>query len=135
MTITYLEDYAGRHRLPVQTGVAAQDLADEDGIFCLQTSQGTYRSKCVVIASGNLNRPIRSSWSSGLPGELMQIDCSAYRSAETLGDGAVLVVGRLGQSGGQIAEELVLAGTEVYLRDQPHRQPCAGIEAATPSTG
>ena len=65
--ITYLEDYAGRHRLPVQTGVAAQDLADEDGIFCLQTSQGTYRSKCVVIASGNLNRPIRPSWSSGLP--------------------------------------------------------------------
>jgi len=112
--ITYLEDYAGRHRLPVQTGVAAQDLADEDGIFCLQTSQGTYRSKCVVIASGNLNRPIRPSWSSGLPGELMQIDCSAYRSTETLGDGAVLVVGS-GQSGGQIAEDLVLAGTEVYL--------------------
>jgi putative flavoprotein involved in K+ transport len=44
----------------------------------------------------------------------MQLDASIYRNAAALMEGAVLVVG-CGQSGGQIAEDLALAGRRVYL--------------------
>jgi putative flavoprotein involved in K+ transport len=68
----------------------------------------------VVIASGNLNCPVRPIWATSLPSGLCQIDASDYRSAANLPDGATLVVGG-GQSGAQIAEELAEAGRTVFL--------------------
>jgi putative flavoprotein involved in K+ transport len=49
-----------------------------------------------------------------LPPGLLQIDTSAYRNPDALPAGAVLVVGSA-QSGGQIAEDLTLAGRVVFL--------------------
>jgi putative flavoprotein involved in K+ transport len=49
-----------------------------------------------------------------LPTAVRQVDSSAYRNAAELADGAVLVVGS-GQSGGQIAEDLVRARRRVFL--------------------
>ena len=49
-----------------------------------------------------------------LPPSLLQIDTSAYRSPDVLPAGAVLVVGSA-QSGGQIAEDLAMAGRVVFL--------------------
>ena len=67
-----------------------------------------------MIATGNQNRQVRPPWSSDLPTAVRQVDSSAYRNPTELADGAVLVVGS-GQSGGQIAEDLVLAGRSVFL--------------------
>jgi len=114
--VALLEDFVGRNRLPVETDTAVTELApdQEDGVYRLTTPCGPCRARNVVIASGNLNCPLRPTWTGALPRGLRQIDASDYRSAASLHPGAVLVVGS-GQSGGQIAEDLAQAGRMVFL--------------------
>jgi putative flavoprotein involved in K+ transport len=68
----------------------------------------------VVITTGNLNCPRRPAWSHALPQTLHQLDSSSYRNPAELPEGAILIVGS-GQSGGQIAEDLIRAGRTVFL--------------------
>lgn len=114
--VALLEDFAKRNRLPVEPQTAVTELAGghENGEYRLTTSGGTLFARNVVIASGNLNCPVRPVWAASLPPNLCQIDASDYRNAVDLPDGAVLVVGS-GQSGGQIAEDLAEAGRTVFL--------------------
>jgi putative flavoprotein involved in K+ transport len=114
--VTLLEDFAGRNRLPIEPHCEVTELAPDqaDGVYRLVTARGTLRTRNVVIASGNLNCPLRPTWAAGLPRSLCQIDASAYRNPGALHPGAVLVVGS-GQSGGQIAEDLARTGRSVFL--------------------
>jgi putative flavoprotein involved in K+ transport len=114
--VALLENFAGRNRLPVETHAPVTELArsEENGTYRVTTARGTLQARNVVIASGNLNCPQRPVWAASLPRDLCQIDASDYRSAATLNCGAVLVVGS-GQSGGQIAEDLVEQGRTVFL--------------------
>jgi len=112
--VAYLESYAKRHGLPVRTETPVQELTRDNGLYLVATLHGTLRARNVVIATGNLNCPARPSWSADLPPSVRQLDSSTYRNAADLDEGAVLVVGS-GQSGGQIAEDLVLAGRSVFL--------------------
>jgi putative flavoprotein involved in K+ transport len=112
--VALLEDFAKRNGLPVEPETAVTELAGENGAYRLTTSRGTLLARNVVIASGNLNCPVRPIWATSLPSGLCQIDASDYRSAANLPDGATLVVGG-GQSGAQIAEELAEAGRTVFL--------------------
>lgn len=112
--VALLEDYAGRHGLPVETGTPVTDLVASDSVFRLSIPSGPLWARNVVIASSTQNCPVRPSFSALLPPEVRQIDASTYRNASALDSGAVLVVGSA-QSGGQIAEDLVRAGRMVYL--------------------
>ncbi|WEX91123.1 NAD(P)/FAD-dependent oxidoreductase [Sinorhizobium garamanticum] len=112
--VAYLESYAARHKLPVRTETPVLEMTRDNGLFQVATPACTLRSRNVVVATGSLNCPMRPHWSAELPLALPQLDCSAYRNAAELERGAVLVVGS-GQSGGQIAEDLVLAGRSVFL--------------------
>lgn len=112
--VALLEDYAGRHDLPVETGAPVTDLSVSDGLYRLTVPRGPLWARNVVIASSNQNCPTRPSISALLPPEIQQIDASAYRNPSDLENGAVLVVGSA-QSGGQIAEDLIQAGRTVFL--------------------
>ncbi len=112
--VALLEDFAGRNGLPIEADTAVSELAQENGAYRLTTSHGTLRARNVIVASGNLNCPVRPISSDALPPDIYQIDASGYRSAADLPGGAVLVVGS-GQSGAQIAEELAEAGRTVFL--------------------
>jgi putative flavoprotein involved in K+ transport len=114
--VALLEGFAERNRLPVERDTAVTELAPDqaDGVYRLATVRGTLRTRNVVIASGNLNCPLRPDWAAALPSSLCQIDTSDYRNPGALQPGAVLVVGS-GQSGGQIAEDLARAGRRVFL--------------------
>jgi putative flavoprotein involved in K+ transport len=114
--VALLEDFAKRNSLPVEPDTPVTELAPDqgNGVYRLTTTRGTLRARNVVIASGNLNCPLRPVWAAALPRSLRQIDASDYRSAGALHPGAVLVVGS-GNSGGQIAEDLALAGQPVFL--------------------
>ena len=68
----------------------------------------------VVVASGGLNVPRTPMLAGALPSHVAQLHVAQYRSAAALPAGAVLVVGS-GQSGCQVAEDLVLAGRRVLL--------------------
>ena len=114
--VVLLEDYARRCRLPVaiDTPVTALTCDGEDRIYRLITPTGEFTARAVVVASGSLNRPRRPELARALPPGLQQIDPSVYRNPDALPPGAVLVVGSA-QSGGQIAEDLAIAGRVVFL--------------------
>ncbi|QJP17319.1 NAD(P)-binding domain-containing protein [Starkeya sp. ORNL1] len=112
--VAYLEGYVERHRLPVRAGTAVQKLDREGAVYRVTTDRETLLARTIVIATGNQSRQVRPPWSSELPTEVRQVDSSAYRNPAELADGAVLVVGS-GQSGGQIAEDLVHGGRRVFL--------------------
>ena len=114
--VAILEDYAKRYRLPVATSTPVRALARDvkNGVYRLTTPVGEFTARAVVIASGSLNRARRPEVARGLPPDLLQIDTPAYRNPDALPAGAVLVIGSA-QSGGQIAEDLTIAGRVVFL--------------------
>src|ERR671929_1736199 len=67
----------------------------------------------VVVASGFQNVPRRPAYADARPAEIGQLHVADYRRPDELEDG-VLVVGG-GQSGVQIADDLLEAGKRVYL--------------------
>ncbi len=100
--------------LPVREHLEVTRLRRAGDRFALETTDGELAASAVVIASGGLNVSKRSSVDPRLPARLAQIYSSDYQHAADLPDGAVLVVGG-GQSGAQIAEDLIRSGRRTYL--------------------
>src|SRR5205823_4711090 len=75
---------------------------------------GDIRANSVILATGTYARANRPEAARSLPDDLLQIDVEQYRNPAALPPGPVLVVGS-GQSGCQIAEEVLEAGREVVL--------------------
>ena len=113
--VTYLERYAAGFRAPVREGVDVTSLEmATGGGFLLRTSPGDLRANTVVLSTGAYQRPHRPPGASALPADLLQLDAEGYRNPGALPSGKVLVVGS-GQTGCQIAEELRMAGRDVFL--------------------
>jgi putative flavoprotein involved in K+ transport len=113
--VGYLEDYARAFDAPVREGVEVTALSMEsEGGFSVRTSDGPLSARSVVVTTGAYQRPHRPRGSDELPPDLMQLDVEDYRNPEQLPSGPILVIGS-GQTGCQLAEELVEAGREVYL--------------------
>lgn len=113
--VDHLKRYAAAFGAPVRehTSVTSLEAAAAGG-FTLQTPAGEIRADRVVVASGAYQRPHRPAGAGSLPADLLAIDVEQYRNPGALPAGRILVVGS-GQSGCQIAEELVKAGREVIL--------------------
>jgi putative flavoprotein involved in K+ transport len=112
--VAMLEDFAARNKLPVELHTTVVKLVGGNGIYLISTDRGEVQTQNVVITTGNLNCPRRPTWSNALPQTLHQLDSSSYRNPAELPEGAVLIVGS-GQSGGQIAEDLLKGGRRVFL--------------------
>jgi putative flavoprotein involved in K+ transport len=116
--VQYIESYAQSFQPPVREGVEVLKLRrrqsgfDQPG-FELITSAGDYTADQVVIATGGYHQPKIPRLAERLPDHIVQLHSSNYRNPQSLPDN-VLVVGT-GQSGCQIAEDLHLAGKQVYL--------------------
>jgi putative flavoprotein involved in K+ transport len=100
--------------LPIRTRTPVERLERGADGFTVMTPDGSLQSDTVVIASGLLNVPKRPAVADQLPDDVISMNGADYRSAEVLPAGAVLVAGG-GQSGVQIAEDLVRAGRRVLL--------------------
>lgn len=113
--VGHFESYVRVNRLPVEFGVRVDKVeADDDGGYRVESSRGRLRAKQVVIATGLFQKPAIPPWAREVPESVFQIHSGKYRNPSALPPGAVLVVGS-GQSGCQIAEELLQSGREVYL--------------------
>ncbi len=114
--IEMLSSWATALAAPVREGVAVASVTrDSAGSgFTVETTEGPWRARRVIAATGTNCTPRRPPFATDLPTPIAQLDVIAYRSPELLPPGAVLVVGS-GQSGCQITEELRLAGRDVYL--------------------
>src|SRR5262245_23957486 len=100
--------------LPIATNTAVGLITRRGSTFLVRTDDSEIEADTVVLATGLLNVPRRPSLRHRLTARVLQLHAADYRSPAVLPAGAVLVVGG-GQSGCQIAEELVLSGRRVYL--------------------
>lgn len=113
--LAYLQRFADKVEPPIREGVAVEKVSvDEDGSYTVKTSEGSYRCQQVVVASGGYHSPIIPRMAEKLPAQTFQMHSAQYKNPQQLPDGPVLVVGS-GQSGAQIAEDLHLAGRQVFL--------------------
>lgn len=117
--VASFEGYARHFDLPVEVDVRVTEVAAADGAgFVVRTQQSggprAYRARNVVIASGILQSPNVPALRDKVPDTVVQLHTADYRSPGALPPGAVVVVGS-GQSGCQIAEDLLRAGRDVYL--------------------
>jgi putative flavoprotein involved in K+ transport len=113
--VDHLVGYAASIRAPIREGVEVTDLGPADeGSFLLRTSSGDLRARDVVIASGAYQRPHRPNGAARLPASLLILDAEEYTNPSTIPPGSVLIVGS-GQTGCQLAEELVEEGREVFV--------------------
>lgn len=112
--VDMVEAYVRRNSLRVRENTEVSDVQRTERGFAIQSSVGALQADYVVVATGNLNVPKRPKVAKWFPATVSQIDGTAYRSASALPPGAVLVIG-CGNTGGQIAEELVQEGRRVFL--------------------
>ena len=111
----YLTGFTQHVSPPVVEGVVVERMSRRAaGGFHIKTSRGELTADQVVVASGGYHTPIIPRMAERISPNIVQIQSSQYRNAESLPDGAVFVVGS-GQSGAQIAEDLHLAGRKVVL--------------------
>ena len=107
--------YASAIDAPVRLGTRVRRLAARPaGGFRLETTEGPIDARAVVVATGSFHEPKRPPIAAELPKRLAQVHSHEYRRESELPPGAVLVVGS-GQSGAQLAEELLEAGRRVFL--------------------
>ncbi len=118
--VEYLEQYARSFQPPLLEGVAVERVSRAAGsrgqgsCFEVQTSIGALTADHVVVATGGYHEPFVPDASARLPSSVAQVHSRDYTNPASLPDGDVLVVGT-GQSGCQIAEDLLLAGRKVHL--------------------
>lgn len=113
-TISYLEGYAKSFEAPIRERTPVTRVRRDANGFLVDTPAGVLAAKNVVVAAGAYQRPTPNPLAKALPPDVHSLHTSEYRRPAQLPAGAVAIVGS-GQSGCQIAEELLAAGRRVYL--------------------
>jgi putative flavoprotein involved in K+ transport len=113
--VSHIKRYERSFCAPVREGINVDRVeATDDGRFRVYTTAGDIGSRQVVIASGAYQKPHRPPGATQVPWFLHIIDAEAYTNPDDIPAGKVLIVGS-GQTGCQIAEELVEAGRDTFL--------------------
>lgn len=118
--VAALEAYVAAHRLPVREGAEILRVEKPEGepFFRVTVAENegirAYAARQVIVASGEMNERRVPAFADQLSPAIAQLHAADYRHPAQLPAGAVLVAGS-GQSGCQIAEDLLNAGRRVYL--------------------
>jgi putative flavoprotein involved in K+ transport len=110
----YLEAYAGRFALPVRTGMRVERVSRQGDRYLVEAGGRRFEARHVVVAMGTYQRPSVPSFAGELDPGIVQLHSSAYRRPSQLGAGDVLLVGA-GNSGAEIARDLVASGRRIYV--------------------
>ena len=110
----YIKAYVDRFQLPLRTGAEVTGLRREDGTWFVESGGSERRSRAVVVATGIMSSPLMPEFpgAASFGGRLLH--STAYRRPGELLDRRVLVVG-IGNSAGEIASELAVAGVNVAV--------------------
>jgi putative flavoprotein involved in K+ transport len=103
--VAYLTEYARRFDLPIEYDSRVKAVRREDDGYLVALDDRSYLADQVVVATGPFQTPRTPALATQLDPAVVQMHSSAYRSAEQIPAGPVLVVGG-GNTGYQIAEEL-----------------------------
>ena len=112
--LAYLEGYAASFGAPVRSATPVRYLARRGDRFTVGAAGSVIEADAVIVATGAFGHARIPAVASALPAGVRSIHTDDYWAPEDLPPGGVLVVGS-GQSGLQIADELVRAGREVWV--------------------
>ena len=110
----YLEGYAARFRLQVQTGARVERLSRRGNRYVVETGTGAWEAEHVVVAMATFQEPWVPSFAGDLGPRIVQLHSSEYRNLSQLRDGGVLIVGAA-NSGAEIALETARGGHRTLL--------------------
>ncbi len=112
--IAHLEGYAASFGAPVRFSTPVTGLEPRDGRYALTTVGGVVHADAVIIATGAFGHPRIPPLAAALPAGVLSIHTDDYWAPEDLPPGGVVVIGS-GQSGLQVADELVKAGRDTWV--------------------
>jgi putative flavoprotein involved in K+ transport len=115
----FLDDYRASFDAPVLTETTVASVTPRDDGYVVETDQGVWRTRAVVVATGACSDPHVPAYAEEMPEHLVQLTPVGYRNPSQLPDLPVLVVGG-SASGLQIADELSRAGRDVTLASGEH---------------
>jgi putative flavoprotein involved in K+ transport len=101
----YLESYARRFDIDVQTGVRVDRLSRNGDGFVATAGHRRFEADNVVVAMSSWQLPRVPAFAGELDPSIVQLHVADYREPGQLQDGGVLVVGA-GNSGAEVANEL-----------------------------
>lgn len=112
--VEYLDGYAEAFGLKARLGCEARQIVREGQGWRVQHQEGECAARHVVLATGFAQQPNFGDWPGldSFPGKVLHTRW--YRRAEDLPGQRVLVVG-FGNSGGEIAIDLIEAGRDVEI--------------------
>jgi putative flavoprotein involved in K+ transport len=117
--VCFLQRYAELSLAPIMTETRVTRVRQEDRGYEVTTSQGPWRCRKLVIATGACNLASIPSLSAGLTTKVASLTPLQYRNPGLLPDGGVMVVGA-SASGIQLAREIHAAGRRVVLSVGEH---------------
>jgi len=118
-TIDLLERYAATISAPVRGHTAVTSVRRTGEGYAVATTQGEWRCRTVVLATGACNVACVPAVAEALPPGIHTLTAMEYRNPDSIGPGGVLVVGA-SATGTQLAEEIHRSGRPVTLAVGEH---------------
>tara|TARA_Y100001960_G_scaffold178994_1_gene187714 strand:- start:3036 stop:4289 length:1254 start_codon:yes stop_codon:yes gene_type:complete len=112
--VSYIKDFGNFIGSKIYVNENVENISKDENNYIITTSKRKISSKNIVIASGAFGNAHIPEMHKMLDRNSFQIHSSKYKNSNELPDGDVIVVGS-GQSGAQIAEDLLDSGKRVWL--------------------
>ncbi len=118
-TIAFIDRYADVIAAPVETHTTVTSVRRTDAGYEIDTDQGDWRCRSLVLASGACNIARVPALAEAIPAEIVQVTPTDYRNPDQLPEGGVMVVGAAA-TGTQLAQEIHLSGRPVTISVGEH---------------
>ena len=112
--VNYLQSFARYLNSEIYENENVIKISKNNNSYEIQTSKRLIHTNTVIIATGAFGNPYIPEIHKNLDKDIFQIHSSKYKNSTGLPEGKVVVVGS-GQSGAQIAEDLLDSGRKVIL--------------------
>lgn len=112
--VDFIANYADEIEAPVETHTEVTCVKTVDDDFRILTTNGEWRAKTVILASGPYNRQDLPAFVGTIPPPVECLTAADYRNPEQLDEGGVLIVGAA-STGVQLADEIQRSGRQVTL--------------------
>jgi putative flavoprotein involved in K+ transport len=117
--IRFIQSYSSHINAPVITDARVTRVRRHETGYFVESTQGNWIARCVVVASGAFNIPVVPRVAEQIPHSVEQLTTREYRNPDSIQEGGVLVVGA-SATGLQLAEEIKDSGRPVTLAAGEH---------------